>query len=35
VSGAGTVKYKGSPQVEQKVSGAGNVRPLEVSTAAN
>lgn len=29
VSGAGSVKYKGSPQLEQKVSGAGSVRPLE------
>ncbi|HEY1188873.1 MAG TPA: head GIN domain-containing protein [Gemmata sp.] len=29
VSGAGVVKYKGAPQLEQKVRGAGTIRPLE------
>ena len=29
VSGAGGVKYKGRPKVEQKVSGAGSIRPLD------
>lgn len=29
LSGAGSVKYKGSPRVEQKVSGAGRVQPAE------
>ena len=30
VSGAGGVKYKGSPaNVEQKASGAGRIRPLD------
>lgn len=29
VSGAGAVKYKGSPQLEQKISGAGSVRAME------
>jgi hypothetical protein len=27
VSGAGDVKYKGSPRVDQKVSGAGSIKP--------
>ena len=29
ISGAGGIKYKGHPKVEQKVSGAGRIRPLE------
>jgi hypothetical protein len=29
VSGAGGVKYKGRPTVDQKVSGAGRIRPLD------
>jgi hypothetical protein len=29
VSGAGGIKYKGTPKVEQKVSGAGRIRSLE------